>query len=58
MFKQIQTFKRQGYSKGEIATVLGMDPKTVAKYCRMDERDILEVYETNEFKRPFMNNSG
>jgi transposase len=72
MYKQIQTFKGQGYSKGEIAGTLGMDPKTVAKYYDMDEKDfkyyrqqhmfrdkvleeyekdILEVYEKNEFKR-------
>jgi len=72
MYKQIQTFKGRGYSKGKISAVLGLDPKTVAKYYHMDERDfryyrqqhmfrdkvleeyekdILEVYETNEFKR-------
>jgi len=72
MYRKIQNFKRQGYSKEEIVTVLGKDPKTVAKYYQMDERgfrsyrrehmfrdkvleeyekDILEVYETNEFKR-------
>jgi hypothetical protein len=72
MYRKIQYRKRQGYSKKEIASVLGKDPKTVAKFYRMDERgfrsyrrehmfrdkvleeyerDILEVYETNEFKR-------
>ena len=72
MYKQVQAFKRQGHSKKEIAAALGMDPKTVAKYYSMEERDfrsyrqqhmfrdkrleayekdILEVYETNEFKR-------
>jgi len=72
MYRKIQTFKRQGHSKKEIITVLGKDPKTVAKYYRMDERDfrsyrkehmfrdkmleeyekdILEVYETNEFAK-------
>jgi len=72
MYKQIQDFKRQGYSKKEIAAVLAMDPKTVAKYYLMDERDfrsfrqqhmfrdkmleeyekdILEVYEKNEFRK-------
>ena len=72
MYKQIQTFKRQGYSKKETAAGQGMDPKTVAKYYRMDERDfrsyrqqhmfrdkvlegyekdILEVYEKNEFAK-------
>jgi len=72
MYNQIQDFKRKGYSKKEIADVLKMDPKTVAKYYRMDERgfrsfrqqhmfrdkvleeyekDILEVYEKNEFRK-------
>jgi transposase len=72
MYKQVQAFKRQGHSKKAIAAALGMDPKTVAKYYSMEERDfrsyrqqhmfrdkaleeyekdILEVYETNEFKR-------
>ena len=72
MYKQVQTFKRQGHSKKAIAVTLGMDPKTVAKYYSMEERDfrfyrqqhmfrdkrleayekdILEVYEKNEFKR-------
>jgi len=39
MYKQIQNFKGQGHSKGEIAVTLGMDPKTVAKYYHMDEKD-------------------
>jgi AraC-like DNA-binding protein len=72
MYKQVQIFKQQGYSKKEIAAVLGMDPKTVAKYYSMEERDfrsyrqqhmfrdkrmvahekdIMEVYERNEWKR-------
>ena len=72
MYKKIQNYKRQGYSKTEIITVLGKDPKTVAKYYALDEKgfrsyrrehmfrdkvledyekDILEVYETNEFAK-------
>ncbi len=72
MYKQIQAFRRQGYSKKEIAAVLGIDSKTAARYYRMDERefrsyrqehmfrdkvleeyekDILEVYEKNEFAK-------
>jgi transposase len=72
MYRQIQTFKRQGHSKGKIAKAMGLDPKTVAKYYSMGEkdfrcylqqhmfrdkrleayeRDILEVYGKNEFKR-------
>jgi len=37
MYKQIQNFKRQGYSQKEVAEVLGIDLKTAAKYYRMDE---------------------
>ncbi|GAG94166.1 unnamed protein product, partial [marine sediment metagenome] len=72
MYRKIQNFKRQGYSKTEIITRLGKDPKTVAKYYALDERgfrsyrrehmfrdksleryekDILEVYEKNEFAK-------
>jgi hypothetical protein len=72
MYRKIQNFKRQGHFKKEVVTVLGKDPKTVAKYYRMDERgfrsyrrehmfrdkaleeyekDILEVYEKNEFAK-------
>ena len=72
MYKQIQTFKRQGYTREEIVSELGIDPKTVTKYSRMNEKefkfyrrehmfrdkvleeyekDILEVYEKNEFRK-------
>jgi len=37
MFKQVQTFRRQGYSKGAIAKALALDPRTVAKYFAMEE---------------------
>jgi hypothetical protein len=37
MFKQVQTFKRQGYSKSAIVKALEMDPRTVAKYFAMEE---------------------
>jgi len=71
MYKQIQTFKRQGYSRNEIAYELDINPRNAAKYYRMDEadfryyrrehlfrdkmleeyeKDILEVYEKNEFR--------
>ncbi len=50
MYKQIQTFKRQGYSKGKIAATLGMDPKTVAKYYRMDERDFRSYRQQHMFR--------
>lgn len=72
MYKQIQTFKRQGYSSNEIASRLEIDSKTTARYYAMDERefksyrrehmfrdkvleeyekDILEVYEENEYRK-------
>jgi len=39
MFRQVQTFKRQGYSKGAIVKTLEFDPRTVAKYFAMEEED-------------------
>ena len=39
MFKQVQAFKRQGYSRGSIVQALELDPKTVAKYFAMGEED-------------------
>lgn len=72
MYEKVQTFKRLGYSRSKIASELGLDHKTVAKYYKMDEddfrayrreqlfrdrsfeeyeRDILEVYEENEFSK-------
>ncbi|MBT9147381.1 MAG: hypothetical protein DDT32_01135 [Syntrophomonadaceae bacterium] len=39
MYKQIQTFKRQGYSSKEIALRLAIDPKTTAKYYAMEESE-------------------
>jgi hypothetical protein len=39
MFRQVQAFKRQGYSKGAIVKALELDPKTVAKYFAMEEED-------------------
>jgi len=37
MFKEIQTFRRRGYSKGAIVKALGLDSRTVAKYFAMEE---------------------
>jgi len=37
MFREVQTFKRQGYSKGAIVKALEFDPRTVAKYFAMEE---------------------
>ncbi|HUV07401.1 MAG TPA: DDE-type integrase/transposase/recombinase [Spirochaetia bacterium] len=39
MFKQVQTFRRQGGSKASIVKALELDPKTVAKYFAMEEED-------------------
>ncbi|MGA2585903.1 MAG: hypothetical protein ABSF88_02585 [Candidatus Aminicenantales bacterium] len=39
MFKQVQAFRRQGYSKGAIVTALEFDPRTVAKYFAIEEED-------------------
>jgi len=39
MYKQIQTFKRQGCSSNKIATELEINPRTAAKYYQMDEED-------------------
>jgi len=39
MYKQIQTFKRQGYSRNKIAMELEINPRTAAKYYKMDEDD-------------------
>jgi len=39
MFKEVQAFRRQGYSKGAIVTALEFDPRTVAKYFAMEEED-------------------
>jgi hypothetical protein len=72
MYKRIKAYKRQGYTRKEIVSEMEIDPKTVTKYCRMDEKefqsyrseimfrdkvlgkyekDILEIYEKNEFKK-------
>lgn len=39
MYRQIQAFKRSGQSKKEIARCLNIDPKTVARYYTMAEKD-------------------
>jgi len=50
MYKQIQNFKRQGHSKREIATAMRVDPKTVAKYYRMDEREFRSYRQQHMFR--------
>jgi len=39
MFRQVQEFKRQGYSKAAIGQALEIDPKTVAKYFAMEDEE-------------------
>jgi len=39
MFKQVQEFRRQGYSKGAIGRTLKINPRTVAKYFAMEEEN-------------------
>ena len=39
MFKQVQAFRRQGYSKAAIVRAVELDPRTVAKYFSMEEED-------------------
>ena len=41
MYQKIQTFKRQGLLKSEIAGNLDLDPGTVAKYYAMSEAEYL-----------------
>ena len=48
MYKQIQTFKRQGYSRNKIATELEINPRTAAKHYKMDEDDFRE-YRADHF---------
>lgn len=38
MYEKVQLFRRQGYSRAEIASELRIDPRTVAKYYQMDGR--------------------
>ncbi len=37
MFKEIQAYRRRGYSKGAIVKALELDSRTVAKYFAMEE---------------------
>jgi transposase len=50
MYKKIQTFKRQGCSRNKIATELEINPRTAAKYYKMDEEDF-RVYRTEHLFR-------
>ena len=50
MYKQIQIFKRQGYSRNEIASELGINPRTAARYYRMNEEDFRSYRREHLFK--------
>ena len=50
MYRQIQRFKRHGYSKGEIAAELGLDPKTISKYYQMSESDFKSYHQQQMFR--------
>ena len=50
MYKQIQTFKRQGYSCNKIAKELEINPRTAAKYYKMDEDDFREYRADHLFR--------
>lgn len=54
MYRKIQNYKRQGYSKTEIITVLGKDPKTVAKYYCMDEMGFKTYRQEHMFRDKVM----
>ena len=54
MYKQVQSFKRRGRSKRQIAACLGMDPKTVAKYYHMDEREFKSYRQRHMFREKLL----
>jgi len=50
MFKEIQTFKRQGLSKSSIVKTLELDPRTVAKYFAMREEEYRIWRQAHQFR--------
>ena len=50
MYRQIQKFKHQGYSKSEISSELGLNRKTVSKYYIMSELDF-RLYRQDQMYR-------
>ena len=50
MFKQVQTFKRQGFLKSEIVKTLELDPRTVAKYYAMEEDEFRAYRQEHLFR--------
>ncbi|MEA3420586.1 MAG: DDE-type integrase/transposase/recombinase [Acidobacteriota bacterium] len=50
MYKKIQSFKSQGYSRNEISAELGIDPKTTAKYFQMEEEEFQAYRKDHMFR--------
>jgi len=50
MYKKIQRFRRQGYSRNEISAELGIDPKTTAKYFQMEEEEFRAYRKDHMFR--------
>jgi len=50
MFRQVQAFRRQGYSQAAIVKALELDPKTVAKYFAMEE-EAFRAYRQDQLYR-------
>ncbi|MFQ5835848.1 MAG: hypothetical protein ACE5IT_09155 [bacterium] len=50
MYEKVQLFKRWGYSRSEISSVLEIDPKTVAKYYAMDGREFKAYQREHMFR--------
>jgi len=50
MYQKIQTCKRQGLLKAEIARKLELDPRTVAKYYDMSEAKYREYLKTHNYR--------
>jgi transposase len=50
MYEKVHHFKRQGYSRSEIATELEIAPKTAAKYYGMDEQAFREYRMEHMFR--------
>jgi len=50
MFKEIQTFKRQGLSKSAIVKTLDLDPRTVARYFAMGEEEYRIWRQVRQFR--------
>lgn len=50
MYRTIKRFKRQGYTKTQIATTLALDPKTVAKYDAMDDQTFTTYRQRHRYR--------